>query len=416
MNTTNFSKVLIVLGSFIIYFVADGVSLSFGIFIRESKQLFNATTAQSSITASLIHSMPLFLSPIVCILIQKYGCRIVAFIGSTLVVSSFIITKYFVQNLFSLYLTLGCLASCGLAMCYIPAYLILSLNLNKNRALGIGFAVSGSGLGVFAIPPIMELLISEYGLLDACLLFGAISAHMFISACLFRPLVKENRKEKAIEKNTNNNNMKNLIQEASSVLKKHFNNKQYIVLILAYTFLSFLITAPYNFLPDYIRMNSIEDKYSLSISLIGIATLVGQIFIGFIADKFLSYNWLIYSICLIIAGLITIILPLLKNIYFICIYSVIYGFMTSVNYVLQSNLVIEAVGVENLTTAFGFIQAFQGFSTLTGTPTVAWLKDLSGNYNITFFISGAFISLSGFTLLLWPIASKIKEKKCSSPP
>lgn len=81
------------------------------------------------------------------ILIGKYGCRAIALIGATLVTASFIITTFFVNNLLELYLTLGFLNSCGLAMCYLPAYLILSFNFNKKRALAIGIAVSGSGVG-----------------------------------------------------------------------------------------------------------------------------------------------------------------------------------------------------------------------------------------------------------------------------
>ena len=146
--TNVISKVLIVFGSFIIYFIADGTSLSFGIHIREIKEYFQTSTTLSSVTGSLLQSIPLFLSPVVCILIEKYGCRVIAFCGATIFTASFIITRFFVTDLISLYLTLGFLASCGLAMCYIPAYLILSFHFDKKRATAIGIAVSGSGLGV----------------------------------------------------------------------------------------------------------------------------------------------------------------------------------------------------------------------------------------------------------------------------
>lgn len=413
----NFFKCLIVLGSFIIYFISDGVSLSFGIFIRETMSHFKKNTTQSSLTASLLQSIPLFLSPFVCILIEKLGCRIVAVIGSVLVTISFVITKYFVDNIISLYLTLGCLASCGLAMCYIPAYLIISFYFDKNRAFATGIAVSGSGLGLFAIPPIMEMLIREYGLMDACFIFGAISSHMLISACLFRPIDTQPSNNENIDCNQTpitteiiktDEKKVNFIADTIKILKILFLNKQYVLLNVSYSILSFLITSPYNFLPDHVNINSINDENSLSISLIGIATLIGQIVIGFIADKFRQYNWLIYAICLIISGILTCILPFLKNLYLICFYSIAFGFMISVNYVLQSILVIEAVGLDNLTVAFGYLQLMQGVSTLTGTPAVAWIKDQTGNYNITFYVSGAFISLAGACLLLWPLC---KQKK-----
>jgi MFS family permease len=142
------SKILIIFGSFIIYFIADGTSLSFGIHIREIKKYFQTSTTKSSVTGSLMQSIPLFLSPFVCVLIERYGCRVIAFCGATVFTTSFILTKFFVTDLLSLYLILGFLASCGLAMCYIPAYLILSFHFDKKRATAIGIAVSGSGVGV----------------------------------------------------------------------------------------------------------------------------------------------------------------------------------------------------------------------------------------------------------------------------
>ena len=251
--------------------------------------------------------------------------------------------------------------------------------------------------------------------MNANFIFAGITSHMFISACLFKSLSSDKSEKIVDDVVVRNDEVENTDDTKESffkhtllVLKKLFCNKRYLVVILAYSLLSFLNTAPYNFLPDYISINSIQDEYSMSLSLIGVSSVIGQIAIGYLADKFVSLNWLIYSLCLIIAGFSTCILPFCKTFFLICIYSTVFGLMTSVNYVLQSNLVIEAVGLDNLTYAFGFLQAFQGLTTLTGTPAVAWLKDLTGSYDTTFFISGTFISLSGFSLLLWPYVSSKK--------
>ncbi len=163
--------------------------MSFGIFTREFIVYFQKESEESLvfITTGLIQSVPLFLSPIVCLLIEKFQCRRVALMGSTLISLSFILTRFFVTNLFSLNCIIGLMLSTGLAMCYIPAYLVISFHFNERRALATGIAVSGSGLGVFVLSPLLEYLIKEFGWMDTCFLFGAISSHTFISACLFRP-------------------------------------------------------------------------------------------------------------------------------------------------------------------------------------------------------------------------------------
>ena len=332
-------KWLIVIGSFIVYFIADGVSLSFGIFTREFINYFNKADSQAVVflTPALIQALPLFLSPFVCYLIEKYSCRPIAFVGSTLIVLSFILTRFLVNDLISLNLIMGFMTSCGLAMVYIPAYLIISFYFDKTRALATGIAVSGSGLGLFVLSPLSEYLIDLYEWRDTCFLFGAISSHLFISACLFRSIKngssnKPSTNELQIEEH---NDKMSKWSKFKHEFIKIYSTKTFLITNLSYFILAFTIIAPYNFLPIHIESNNLIDPSSLSISLIGISTLVGQIIIGLLSDRYRSLNWLIYAICIILAGLATILIPFLKDIKLIYAYSVIFGFTTSVNYVLQ---------------------------------------------------------------------------------
>lgn len=183
-------KYLIVAGSFLAYFMCDGVSLSFGIFMREMISHFNKQESVHLVflTAGLLESIPLFLSPLVCYLIEYYGCRRIALAGSTVLFMSFILTRLFVNNLVTLNLVIGLVKGAGLAMIYIPSYLIIPFYYEKRRALATGIAVSGSGLGLFILSPLAEFLIDQYGWMDAWMLFGALSSHTFISACTYRYL------------------------------------------------------------------------------------------------------------------------------------------------------------------------------------------------------------------------------------
>lgn len=184
----NLYKALIVLGSFIVYFIADGVSLSFGIFTRELVNHFNKKDDVSSvfITTGLLQAVPLFLSPLVCHLIKRYSFRSITLAGATFLVLSFVLTRFFVNSLLTLNLIFGLMTSVGLAMIYIPAYLIISFYFDERRALATGIAVSGSGLGLFVLSPVSEFLIDHFGWKDAILIFSAINSHVFISALLFR--------------------------------------------------------------------------------------------------------------------------------------------------------------------------------------------------------------------------------------
>ncbi len=182
-----------------------------------------------------------------------------------------------------------------------------------------------------------------------------------------------------------------------------YQNKLFILVNVSYFILSFVVVAPYNFLPSHIKLNNINDPSSISISLLGISALIGQIAIGYLSDKHRSRNWLIFSVCIILSGICTCLLPAFNSLFFIYLYSILFGFLTSVNYVLQSSLVIESLGLANLTLAFGCLQLCQGFSTLFGTPILSWIKDQTRTYDATFYSSGLLMILSGLVLLAWPL-------------
>jgi MFS family permease len=317
------------------------------------------------------------------------------------------------------------MTSCGLAMIYIPAYLIISFHFDKKRALATGLAVSGSGFGVFILPPLAEFLIDMFGWMNTCFLLGAISSHTFISYCLFQEphlasTIKEesentneikvlSTKTENLSKKSTENSRFRQFHDILNDLKNIYSKKNFLIVNLSYFILSFAIAAPYNFLPSHIKLTKLEDPSSRSISLIGISSLIGQITIGILSDYYRSINWLIYAICVIIAGLATCILPFLTEIHLIYIYSVVFGLTTSVNYVLQSTLVIESLGLANLTLAFGCVQLIQGFSTLFGAPVLGWIKDATTDYVASFVTSGLIIILSGFVLLFWPLKNSSKN-------
>jgi len=194
--------------------------------------------------------------------------------------------------------------------------------------------------------------------MDTCFLFGAISSHTFISACLFRtnPQPKTSTGQKKQIQTTQKFRLKDFTAEIFLI----YTNSKFILVNVAYFILSLVIVTPYNFLPSHIKLHHIDDPSSISISLLGISALFGQITIGYLADLYREKNWLIFSVCITAAGFLTCILPLIKNLYFIYAFSVLFGFFTSVNYVLQSSLVINSLGLANLTLAFGCLQLCQG--------------------------------------------------------
>jgi cyanate permease len=77
-------KWMIVLGSFCVHFVADGVLFSFGILMHVIKDDLKIELHTVGIIASLFVSLPLFLAPLSSALVNKLGCRVMTMLGGFL--------------------------------------------------------------------------------------------------------------------------------------------------------------------------------------------------------------------------------------------------------------------------------------------------------------------------------------------
>lgn len=198
-----------------------------------------------------------------------------------------------------------------------------------------------------------------------------------------------------------------------SQFKLVFSNKRFILINAAYFFLSAAIISPHMFLPSHLALRTdLEDPKSISIALLGISNIVGQILVGLVADMYRKKNWLLFSLSMMLCGTLTCFLPFLSNIYFVYGFSILFGFLKSVDYVLQSTLLIESgLGLEHLMDAFGWLQLNQAISVSIGTFILGYIKRYSLDYGLTFITSGGLLIISGFFLLFWPcFSSKPKYK------
>merc|ERR1712226_628979 len=116
---------VIMMGSFMAYFIADGWSYSFGVFFNPFLDNFQEGKGKTATIAALLYGIPLLVSPVVCALTTAYGCRIIAICGGLISGLSFIIS-YFAMSVNFLCVTLGVICSIGLSMTYIPAIVMVT--------------------------------------------------------------------------------------------------------------------------------------------------------------------------------------------------------------------------------------------------------------------------------------------------
>lgn len=204
-------------------------------------------------------------------------------------------------------------------------------------------------------------------------------------------------------------------------------HKSYFV-YTACTFLLYLFVGmPYVYLMDKALLLGISEvKSAFLFSIIGIGRTLGQILLGLLSDLPQLNPIMIYGACISVAGVATLLAPVCFIYELLCSYSFVFGFFVSVTYSLQLMCLVKMVGLEKATNAFGLFQLVQGIATLLGTPIAGnhlilhcclnsfelmhltdssisgWLFEATNSYDMSFYVAGAWIFLSGIALVPLP--------------
>jgi len=113
------------------------------------------------------------LSPIVGVLVDRFGPRRVILAGVALLGSGVLLGAT-IQAPWQLYLYTGVLGAIGLAaLGWVPMGVLLARWFSERRGRAIGIAFSGMGVGIFVIGPLAQWLIARSGWRAASAILGA---------------------------------------------------------------------------------------------------------------------------------------------------------------------------------------------------------------------------------------------------
>lgn len=202
---------------------------------------------------------------------------------------------------------------------------------------------------------------------------------------------------------------------AKAVLTKMFDfslctSPTFLVVAFA-GFLSLLsLFVPFTFLPSFISsqkeilgLSDVEADQTKAflMSLIGICNTIGRVVCGWVSDHPRVDAILVNNVGLLVGGVATCCIPFISNVSLLYLYGVMFGFSIAIFASLRSILLVELLGLERLTNAFGLLLLVQGIAAVFGSPIAGAFADATGGFNVSFYVFGAAYGLSG--LLCIPI-------------
>lgn len=127
-----------------------------------------------------------------------------------------------------------------------------------------------------------------------------------------------------------------------------------------------------------------------------------------------------------LCGAVTALVPLLSTYTGLCTISGAFGFFIAANYSLTSIILVELITLDRFTNAYGLLLLVQGVANLIGPPLggnkhaitmfnsnilifLGWLYDITGTYNLSFYLAGLFIAMSGALLVILPATKRYRK-------
>ncbi|EEZ98054.2 monocarboxylate transporter 12-B [Tribolium castaneum] len=160
-----------------------------------------------------------------------------------------------------------------------------------------------------------------------------------------------------------------------------------------FTMMGFYV--PFMFLVSRAENANLAKEYTrFLISAIGISNTIGRVLCG-VLSSFPGVNALfVTNAALTIGGIATIFSGFSMTAEYQFFYTAVFGLAISTFASLRSIVVVDLLGLEKLTNAFGLLLLFQGVAAIFGAPIAGAFTEATGSYDAGFYLSGSLILAS----------------------
>jgi MFS family permease len=234
---------VVVLSVFLIAAVVWGAQYSFGVFFTHFQDTFNWSRATISLASTF--------QTIVNALIMIPAIRAIDSSNKRLVLSSaaflfgfrFLLCSH-ISNLWQLYLYFGLITGVGCGIFFPALITIVSRWFTDKRGLALGIASAGVGVGTFAVPPVAQYLISEYGWRDTFTILGIASFVVLIVCVQFikhEPLHDSGLKKPDVEYKISEKNTQ--VETKRRTVAQVFKTREIYLILVATVFVFFAVNS-----------------------------------------------------------------------------------------------------------------------------------------------------------------------------
>ena len=380
-----------------ISFISFGIRQSQGLFLFQINSDSQIGIGLISFSLAIGQLLWGIIQPIASEMTRKYGEKKVLIFGLLILLLGLILTPLSINNSFFFLLNFGVLISLGSGICSLSILIsIVQKSVSENKkGFFSSLVTTSASFGQFIIAPLTQLFIILFGW-KLSLIFLGLLVLIFLFFC--KKIGESSKEEKTISN-----------REILLSLKKSFfygiKNSNFNLVCLSFFSCGFHIAFLITHLPGEINLCGLSQNVaSISISIIGIANILGTILVGYLNDKYRSKD-LLFLLYFFRALIIIIYLFSPKTTITFVIFSFFIGITWLSTIPPTANLIGKFYGVDKLGTMFGISLIYHQIGAFFG----AWLGGIvilnMNSLYIMWIFDASFALIAAFLNL------PIKEKK-----
>ncbi|KAG7496685.1 monocarboxylate transporter 13 isoform X2 [Solea senegalensis] len=381
-----------------------GLMRIMGIFFVEFVNYFEESSQSISWITSISLATQQFFSPVATALCNAYETRAVVMTGGFLSGLGLIAASQ-ATCLVHLYLSMGVITGLGWALVFTPMMATVVANISQRRALALGLGLSSIGIFSFTLSPLFQLLVEMYTWRGALLIMGGLSLNIMVCGALIRPQWCSKALKKVDSKPRSS--CATVLRRVSSYLELPvLLERPYLTYTATITIFNAGYFVPYVHLVALSRMTGFSEYQAAFImSATGVTDILGRVTTGWFSDLGYFRTIHLLSLWVVLAGLFIILLPvssLTGSYAALMAISLLYGFCSGALSSLVFAVMPMIVGVERVMGALGLLQLIESGAGLLGAPLSGLLKDMTGNYTVSFIVAGSFLIVGTLIMTTLP--------------
>ncbi|XP_076466184.1 monocarboxylate transporter 10-like [Babylonia areolata] len=360
-------------------------------------------TFKTSWVGSVCSGLCFMLCIAASILSDRFGIRIVSFIGGALAFAG-MLSSAFVDNVMMYYLTYGVMIGTGFALVYSPSLVILGHYFKRRMGLVNGLVTFGSAAITIVYSLVLPILLEKVDLKYTLLCLSGMVFLLMPYSLTWKPLVTRTETETTTVSQNGEVGKTRKRQE-----RKHqflnptiWHSRGYVVWVIACAVALIGYFVPFTHLVKHTEDTFPGSDGHLLPMIMSTASGLSRIVFGVLADIRCLSLIRMEQVAFFVMGVSTLCIPFAGTFTGLIVICLVMGVCDGLVICLLGPIAFDLVGESGASQAIGFLLGIVSFPMTLGPPLAGVCYDKLGSYKVAFHTAGGPSILGALLLFLIP--------------